>query len=478
MRRTEFLVAALFSATLVAAQTTPAHANEIYNRVAPATAMFLEILPEGKATVAAGVLVDADKRLVVTAEHVVHRAIRDGSFKTSVMFPVFDKAGKVNTNAAYYLKNRQKLSIPGEVIYFDRTKDLAIVRLERAPDGVKAVPLATGDIEPGDKVHVVGNSTFFDGGAFDYCAGTVRNQFYMNKASVSPAGVRGMRDLIFFTLCNDIPTNHGDSGGPTVNAKGELVAVVSRGTPDGDKTIQVVDTSVHIREIRRALEGIQQPSGSTLEVSASVDRPGFDSFFLPVTKGTNLAATLKGKGTTDMDLYLKDIDVVGDFWQSVGETKKYPDYAKLLQSIGPTDEEQISGSVAWTGIALVQVQNVGGPNAVDSNQYTLSINWSHQARAPFTFIRKIAAKGGDSIKLPYEAGKGKARATVRGDGFGTLDMEVLDAKGASVAKSKALTGIGYHDMRSLTWDPAADGVYTVRINNSGNQTSEYVFTTD
>jgi S1-C subfamily serine protease len=461
--------ASVLSVGLTLGQAAALRANEIYDEVAPATAMFYDVTPTGS-SVAAGVLVDTDRKLVVTAEHVVHRVIRDGTFKTSVMFPALDKAGKVNTNAAYYKKNRQALSIPGEVIYFDRTKDLAIVRLERLPAGLKAIPLAAGELEPGDKLHVIGNSTFYDGGAFDYCAGTVRNLFFMHKVAVTPAGFP-VRDKVFFSLCNDVPTNQGDSGGPTVNNKGELVAIVSNGTISAGGATQVVDTSVHVREIRRALDGMRQPAGNTLELSASVDSAGFDCFFIPVTKGNKLSATLKGQGSSDLDLWLKDSDLVGNLWLGADGSKS-SDYGHVLESVGPTDQEQIAGTVTWSGMALVQVQNV----AQKGNKYTLKIDWTHEARSPFTFIRRLAAKGSDSIKLTYEAGKGKARVSVRGDGDTTLQMEVLDPKGASVGKIQ--TGTGYHDLHNVTWEPTLAGTYTVRIDNPGAIWSEYVFTTD
>jgi Trypsin-like peptidase domain len=451
-------------------------ANEIYDKLAPSTVIFLDYIPGGGATVAAGVLVDADKRLVLTAEHVVHRVIRDGSLKTSVMFPVFDKNGKIETNASHYSRKRAALSISGDVVYYDRTKDIAIVQLTRVPDGVKGIPLSAVGVEPGDPVHLVGNSTFFDGGSFDYCAGTVRNNFYMNKTSVTPAN-NPVRDLIYYTMTNDIPSNPGDSGGPTVNSKGELVAIVSRGTPDPTNHVQVVDNSIHLRELRRALDLVQQPSGNALQVEASVDQLGFDCFFVPVTAKGNLSATLSGKGTTDLDLYVKDIDQIGLNWQSAGATQKLPDYTWIMSSTGLTDSEKVSGSINWTGIALVQVQNIGSKTG-NRNQYVLSLNWEHPTKAPFTFIRKLAANGTDTIKLPYQAGKGKARVGIRGDGAGLLVMEVFDPQGNPIAQTAELKGTGYRDIPSLVWEPATSGVYTIRIANSQNDWSEYVFTTD
>ena len=264
MKRSRILVAVFLSveARPGFGPRRPLAPNDIFDKLAPSTVIFYDLLPDGSSTVAAGVLVDLDKRLVVTAERVVHRVIRDGTFKTSVMFPVMDKAGKVNTNAALYLKKRLTLSIPGERHLLrphqgpsDRSPGSSAARRQgdpRQPAGHRA----RRQDPPRRQFDVLRQ-----GRPSTIAPGTVRNQFYMNKKTVNPAGA--FRDLIYFTLCNDIPSNHGDSGGPTVNAKGELVAVVSRGTPDASNYIQVVDTSVHVREISRALDGVQQPSGNT-----------------------------------------------------------------------------------------------------------------------------------------------------------------------------------------------------------------------
>jgi S1-C subfamily serine protease len=438
------------------------HAQGVYSRVAPATVLFYDGTGWGS-----GALIDAEQRLVVTAEHVVRRAIRGGDFKVRVMFPQLGKGQKVNTNGAFYKKKKDALQIAGEVVYFDRTKDLALVRLDRLPPGVKGVPLALADPSPGDRIHVVGNSTFGDGGAFSYCTGTVRNQYYFDRPTVVVAGAP-CKDKVFFALSHHAPTNRGDSGGPVVNEKGELIGVVSQGTTgQGDQ--QVIDHSVHVREVRRALEGIQQPGGNALTLTAAVDSLGFDSFFVPVKKGARVKADLKGKGTTDLDLFVKDVD---NFRKARFGDKEYNDYQAPVQEAGPTDQEHGAFVADWTGVCLIQVQNVGAPKT-KGNEYTLSVEWENRVKAPLTFLRRLAARGTDTVQLQYEAGKGKARVTVRGDGDTDLDAEVLDPKGAVVVRGQP--GTDYHE---LTWLPAVSGSYTVRIRNAGNIWNGYVLTTD
>jgi S1-C subfamily serine protease len=477
MNPSAFLFAVLAFLALSGTGINRLLANDVYDQVTPSSVLIYASITDAQKgltyqSVGSGVLIDAEKKLVATAEHVVHPAIRAGSFKTAVMFPVIGKNGKVNTDAVVYRKKRQQLAIPGDIIYFDRAKDLALVRLKRVPDGTRGLPLAAGDAEPGDVVHVVGNSTFFDGGAFDYCRGTVRNLFYFNTPRVVVAGF-AFRDRLFFTLCHDAPTNQGDSGGPVVSDKKELLALVSQGTTGAPgENVQVVDKSIHVREIRRALDGIQPPAGNRLEINGSVDRHGFDSFFVPVKKGSKLSAALKGQGTTDLDLFVKDLDKfrTADFGD-----KKYKDYAVLAEGVGPTDQEQGEATPTWTGTALVQVQNIGG-NGTNKNAYSLILTWADRVPTPFTFVRQLAAGGSDAFKLDYEMGKGKARATVRSDGETALQIDVLDPGGSSVATGKV--GTGYHDLRSLTWVPAVSGTYTVRIRNAGGVGCEYVFTTD
>jgi hypothetical protein len=439
-------------------------AGEVYDQVTPATVLLYgETTDAAKGlieqSVGSGVLVDTSKKLVVTTEHAVRRTIHDGSFKSAVMFPIIGKDGKIETQAVVYRKKGQTLAIPADIIYFDRAKDLALLRLERVPEGAKALPLADGGARPGDAVHVVGNSTFLDGGAFAYGRGTVRNLFYLNTTHGTSAGFP-RRDRFFYNLCHDAPTAPGDSGGPVVNDQKQLLAVVSENIAAGQKGGQAPGRSIHVREIRRALEGMQQPGGNTLEINAAVDRLGFDSFFVPVKKGGRLRAVLKGRGTTDLDLFCKNPD---------------KEFAALIEEVGPSDQEDGAFTPTWTGTVLVQVQNMGSTKS-NTNAYSLVLSWADWVRCPFTFVRQLAAKGSDSFKLAYEAGKGKARVTVRTDGQAALEVAVLDPGGASVATAKAESG--YHDGRSLTWQPVVSGTYTVRIRNVSGVGCEYVLTTD
>src|SRR4051794_16198558 len=95
------------SAALIGIATPPALAsNEIYNAAAPSTVWFYE---RGSAT---GVLVDAEKKWVLTAEHVVRDNLREGKIQVKVIFAQTDKQGNVLVEkAAYGFEKKKQLGI-------------------------------------------------------------------------------------------------------------------------------------------------------------------------------------------------------------------------------------------------------------------------------------------------------------------------------------------------------------------------------
>jgi S1-C subfamily serine protease len=445
--------------------------EKIYRQAIPGTVLFYNVYGDGRVSSGSGVLVDAERRIVATAHHVVNTLLREGKTRMSVVFPQLDKNKKIITDAIYYKKHLNKLQVPATVIYQNRTKDLALLQLDKLPPQAKAIPLADdSDPSPGERIHVLGNSTFFHGGAFGYSTGTVRNMYYYHRKTFFTV------PFVFFALAHHAPTNRGDSGGPVVNGRGQLVGIISQGTTgSGDE--QVIDHSVHVREIRRALETlgtIQLPTLTSLTMNMHVDSTGEDSFFLPVTSGHEVNMTLAGNGSTDLDLFAKDLDVVKQYKLRSGVIVK--DYQRLLAEEGDSDQEKAAFTPSFNGTCLVQVRNLGRSQY---NNYNMTVKWAKPVTGPLTIIRRLAPMKTDTIKLRYEAGKGKARIAVRGDGDMNLDLEVLDPKNNVVAK-----GNEPDDREEITFNPTMTGIYTIRVisvNPIGRQTPiwcEYVLTTD
>jgi S1-C subfamily serine protease len=239
-------IAAGAAALSPAQQGTPSveRTVELHRRVARST--FFVQAGTGRGS---GFLVDAQRRLVVTARHVV----RDLTHVT-LMLAQTDEAGDVITDLGFYKANPQLL-VKGEVIFRDAGKDIAVIRLDKLPTGAVALPLAS-TVRAGQTIHLVGNSSVSFGGLFGYRRGVVAG-VYRSTPAMTASNARIVETTV--------PSNHGDSGGPVVNDAGELVAFISEGT-DGSAPgqgqmyhrAQVTDHSVHVAEVRAVLSALQQ----------------------------------------------------------------------------------------------------------------------------------------------------------------------------------------------------------------------------
>src|SRR6185295_12884079 len=99
-----------------------------------------------------GWVVDHEQRLVITNKHVV------GTFdEASVMFPMF-KDGSLVTAAGEYLNQADKLKVSGKVLARDDKRDLALIQLDRLPEGVTALALADASAKIEDAILSIGNS--------------------------------------------------------------------------------------------------------------------------------------------------------------------------------------------------------------------------------------------------------------------------------------------------------------------------------
>jgi serine protease Do len=97
-------------------------------------------------------------------------------------------------------------------------KDLALIEVERLPDGVAELKLAGAAPEPGDLVHAVGCPRQRSLGVFlgDRPRGD-RAQWRDESKTAGAARV----------IETQVPLNPGDSGGPLVNGAGELVGAAA-----------------------------------------------------------------------------------------------------------------------------------------------------------------------------------------------------------------------------------------------------------
>lgn len=223
----------------VAPAQEPTGGAKVYRDAVSSVVWVHSTRPNGLAT-GSGSLIDRDRRLILTNYHVV-----EDNPRATVFFPVF-QAGQPVPEKSYYTARASRLGIPGRVLALDKAADLALIRIESVPEGAKAIPLAPTSPGPGDGVHSIGNAG--DSGAlWGYVKGTVRQVYQKKwKAQLAPGKVVPFEAKVVET---DSATNHGDSGGPLLNDKGELVGV----TEGGAVNAQLLSTFVDVSEVKQML---------------------------------------------------------------------------------------------------------------------------------------------------------------------------------------------------------------------------------
>ena len=206
--------------------------HEVYAWTLPKTVLVVEPGDTGDVR-GSGVLVDAANRLVATAAHVV-----TDLDEAVVFFPLRDAEGDPVTDPADYLGRRERLGIPARVVGRRPDRDVAILQLERLPAGAEAVRLAARSAKHGEAVYAIGNSGVDDGALWRYSPGEVRNIYRARW----PGRLRSYDARILETTA---PINPGDSGGPVVNDRGELVAI-THGFKPAQQSVMV---GIDVREV-------------------------------------------------------------------------------------------------------------------------------------------------------------------------------------------------------------------------------------
>jgi S1-C subfamily serine protease len=180
-------------------QTLPSPAAKAYEAIKASVVCVrvLDTSPDGSGgvekSIGTGVVI-VDKGLILTSLHVVA-----GAKLVKVVFA-------------------DGLESEAEVVGAQPGNDLAVLQAETVPDDLAPANLgSTRDLAVGDRVVAVG---FPFGIGPSVSAGVVSG---LNREYLSPEGNRLLTNLIQF----DAAVNPGNSGGPLVNAKGEVVGIVT-----------------------------------------------------------------------------------------------------------------------------------------------------------------------------------------------------------------------------------------------------------
>ncbi len=211
---------------------------------------------------------------------------------------VLDKAGHIVTN--YHVvrgANSIQVSfsnnerIKAKLVGLDPSTDIAVLKVDVKSRALKSLPLGNSDtVRVGDQVIAIGNPFGLDRSVTAGIVSAVQRRIEApNRLSIS------------HVIQTDAALNHGNSGGPLLNAQGQVIGVNAQietgGASQGnvgigfaipiDTVKSVVAELIKQGKVEHAFLGIQ---GKTLEPNIA------RLFHLPVTRGVLVASVRPNTG--------------------------------------------------------------------------------------------------------------------------------------------------------------------------------------
>jgi S1-C subfamily serine protease len=236
---------------------------------------------------------------------------------------VLDKAGHIVTNfhvvrgantiqVSFSNNERFKATLVGA----DPSTDIAVLHVAVKARALKALPLGNSDVvRVGDQVIAIGNPFGLDRSVTAGIVSAVQRRIEApNQLSIS------------HVIQTDAALNHGNSGGPLLNAQGEVIGVNAQietgGVSQGNVGIgfaipintvkDVVTQLIRHGRVEHAFLGIE---GKTL--TPSIAR----LFHLPVSSGVLVATVRNGSGAAHAGLEpaTNEVTVQGESWPAGGD---------------------------------------------------------------------------------------------------------------------------------------------------------------
>src|SRR5437764_2308731 len=236
---------------------------------------------------------------------------------------VIDKAGHIVTNYHVVLgastiqvsfSNNERFK--ARLVGVDPSTDIAVLKVDVKSRALKALPLGNSDsVRVGDEVIALGNPFGLDRSVTAGIVSAVQRRIEApNSLSIS------------HVIQTDAALNHGNSGGPLLNAQGQVVGVNAQietgGVSDGNVGIgfaipintvkDVVAELIKHGKVEHAFLGIE---GKTLTP------PIARLFHLPVSSGVLVATVRKGSGADQAGLKpaTNQVTVGGESWPAGGD---------------------------------------------------------------------------------------------------------------------------------------------------------------
>ncbi len=258
------------------AEEKEGESRKLFAKVLPSCTVIYSLEPsqnDGKrkiGTQGSGSLIDLKRKLVLTNYHCVPTG-RDDAF---VFFPIVREGKTVLDRKVYeqYLKDRK--GIPGKVVARDPERDLALIQIGFLPQGTTTLPIASSGAKPRDEVFKLGNPGDSQE-LWQWDSRTVEKVEMFKHTFKNPK--MNSEHTVHARVCRtDIPNKKGESGGPYVSTKGELVGVVQshfEGVQQGDNgglSFATYGNFIDLSEVKAFLE---KKEVTQITAKASIPNP-------------------------------------------------------------------------------------------------------------------------------------------------------------------------------------------------------------
>ena len=202
---------------------------------------------QGHRSIGSAVVLSTDG-LLLTAHHVVK-----ASKFALVMFPSRAKDGHVIAELEHYTDNVDRVGVLYIVIGVDQQRDLAFLAPKERRRGMRAIPMIAGEVAPGEQVFAIGSGV---NSLFRYSSGVVK-QVHSERFTTDQATIAGR------IIQSSTDVAPGDSGGPLLSMKGELVGInLAMDRASGiRKSIAVSEVNAFLEEFTAKLDAQLKEAG-------------------------------------------------------------------------------------------------------------------------------------------------------------------------------------------------------------------------
>jgi S1-C subfamily serine protease len=236
---------------------------------------------------------------------------------------VIDKAGHIITNdhvvagaSDVRVSFSDNESMRARIVGVDPPTDVAVLQVKAPSRALDPLPLGNSDdVQVGDEVIAIGNPLGYDRSVSSGIVSAV------GRSIQAPNQV----STIGHAIQTDAALNHGNSGGPLLNATGQVIGVNAQIAPSASGANIGIGFAIPINTVREVAaelikNGKAEHSFLGIEVKA-IDSTIASVFHLPVRHGLMVARVIPGSGAKAAGVRggTSPVTVDGETWRAGGD---------------------------------------------------------------------------------------------------------------------------------------------------------------